>query len=212
MFDALGGRPARPPPGPALGLDFMDLLKRFVEILGVPSVGDYIPWLSWIDRLRRVEERAQNVSQDFDDFLKIVIEEHLEKKVGEKSPSNEDQDLVDVLLDVLKDNTADFILYTKAVIMGLVDWKRSCLEEILSISGGVHDMNLVDHVVWYGSLPEWILLLLGIVRGWVQIDRTHSLGGSLSLSLPLRLWKLAVKAIEVIRDGYLKDAAESILD
>ncbi|GKD49185.1 cytochrome P450, partial [Tanacetum coccineum] len=60
------------------GLDFMDLLKRFVEILGVPSVGDYIPWLSWIDRLRRVEERAQNVSQDFDDFLKIVIEEHLE--------------------------------------------------------------------------------------------------------------------------------------
>lgn len=101
------------------GLDFMDLLKRFVEILGVPSVGDYIPWLSWIDRLRRVEERAQNVSKDFDDFLKVVIEEHLEKKVGEKSPSNEDQDLVDILLDVLRDNTADFILYTKAVIMVL---------------------------------------------------------------------------------------------
>nr|GEX69529.1 squalene synthase [Tanacetum cinerariifolium] len=66
---------------------------------------------------------------------------------------------------------------------------------IVSISGGVHGLNLVDHVVWYGSLPEWILLLLGIVRGWGLIDRTHSLGGSLSLSLPLRLWKLAVMAI-----------------
>ncbi|MFS7910929.1 putative indoleacetaldoxime dehydratase [Helianthus anomalus] len=65
-------------------------------MLGTFCVGNYIPWLTFIDRLR--------------------VEDHLNKK----TTGEETQDFVDILRDIQKDKTIGFTLNTntlKAVIL-----------------------------------------------------------------------------------------------
>ncbi|KAI3512863.1 hypothetical protein L1887_20184 [Cichorium endivia] len=88
------------------GLKLVDLLSKFINMLSVFSVGSYIPWLSWVDRLSGLEGNAKKVAKEFDEFLEDVIEEHLKKRWA--GAENEGQDLVDILLDVQRDNTIDF--------------------------------------------------------------------------------------------------------
>lgn len=87
-----------------------------MELLGCFSVGSYIPTLAWVDRLSRLERRADEVAKEFDEFLEGVIDEHVNKKgVGV-----EGQDLVDILLEIQRDNTTGFRLereMIKAIIL-----------------------------------------------------------------------------------------------
>ncbi|KAI7732379.1 hypothetical protein M8C21_016335 [Ambrosia artemisiifolia] len=53
------------------GLKFTDLLGRFVHVLGALCVGNYIPWLSWIDRLSGLDDKAHKVAKEFDEFLEV---------------------------------------------------------------------------------------------------------------------------------------------
>ncbi|XP_076937749.1 cytochrome P450 Tp4149-like [Bidens hawaiensis] len=104
------------------GIKFKDLLDRFMNVLGVFSFGNYIPRLSWIDRLSGLEDQARKVAEDFDEFLEGVVEEHISKKRGVHAKSDEDQDLVDILLDVQKDNLTGFSLQRdtiKAIILDI---------------------------------------------------------------------------------------------
>ncbi|XP_023756353.1 3-beta-hydroxylase [Lactuca sativa] len=98
------------------GKKFKGLLDRFLELLGSFTVGSYIPWLTWVDRLSGLERRADEVAKEFDEFLEGVIEERLNKKgVGVVT-----QYLVDILLEIQKDNTTGFHLERdaiKAIIM-----------------------------------------------------------------------------------------------
>ncbi|GMY14909.1 cytochrome P450 71A3-like [Fagus crenata] len=96
------------------GRKFRELLGEFAELLGVFSVGDYIPWLSWVSRVNGLNARAEKVAKQFDDFLEGVIEEHInchnKGSDGDVvSQENEDQkDLVDVLLWIQKENIIGF--------------------------------------------------------------------------------------------------------
>ncbi|KAK9073543.1 hypothetical protein SSX86_007867 [Deinandra increscens subsp. villosa] len=104
------------------GLKFKDLLGRFVHLLGVFSFGNYIPKLSWIDRLSGLEDKARKVAKDFDEFLEGVVEEHIRDKKGVDAKSDEDQDFVDILLDVERDNLTGFALQRdtiKAIILDI---------------------------------------------------------------------------------------------
>ncbi|CAH1428504.1 unnamed protein product [Lactuca virosa] len=98
------------------GKKFKGLLERFLELLGSFTVGSYIPWLTWVDRLSGLERRADEVAKEFDEFLEGVIEQRLNKKgVGVVT-----QYLVDILLEIQKDNTTGFRLERdaiKAIIM-----------------------------------------------------------------------------------------------
>ncbi|KAD6118906.1 hypothetical protein E3N88_10177 [Mikania micrantha] len=102
------------------GLKFKDLLGRFMNVLGVFSFGNYIPKLSWIDRLSGLESEARKVADDFDEFLEGVVEEHISNKKGVDAKTDEDQDLVDILLEVQRDNLTGFSLHKdtiKAIIL-----------------------------------------------------------------------------------------------
>ncbi|KAK9073542.1 hypothetical protein SSX86_007866 [Deinandra increscens subsp. villosa] len=104
------------------GLKFKDLLGRFVHLLGVFSFGNYIPKLSWIDRLSGLDDKARKVAKDFDEFLEGVVEEHIRDKKGVDAKSDEDQDFVDILLDVERDNLTGFALQRdtiKAIILDI---------------------------------------------------------------------------------------------
>ena len=89
------------------GRKFKELLGEFTELLGVINVGDYIPWLSWVNRVNGLDARAEKVAKQFDDFLEGVIEEHLnfEKKEGHDHALS---DFVDVLFWIEKENVIGF--------------------------------------------------------------------------------------------------------
>ena len=102
-------------------LKFTVLLERFVHVFGLICIGNYIPWLSWIDRLSGLEDKAQKVAKDFDEFLESVLEEHVHnKRTGMDGQSDKEKDLVDILLDVQRDDAIGFTLHRdiiKAIIL-----------------------------------------------------------------------------------------------
>ncbi|MFS7910596.1 putative cytochrome P450 superfamily [Helianthus anomalus] len=84
------------------------------------SVGSYVPWLSWVDRLTGLVGRAETVAKEFDEFLEAVIEEHVTITGGEGARTNDGQYFVDILLNVQKDGTTGFTFQrdtVKAIIM-----------------------------------------------------------------------------------------------
>ncbi|GJY84641.1 cytochrome P450 71A4-like protein [Tanacetum coccineum] len=107
------------------GAEFNDLLVRFTYLLGSFSVGNYIPWLSWVDRLSGLEGRTKKVAEEFDEFLERVLEEHIDKKnaVDDDFGGRNDagQDLVDILLDVQRENTTNFILHRDVIKAAIMD-------------------------------------------------------------------------------------------
>ncbi|KAI3825704.1 hypothetical protein L1987_07275 [Smallanthus sonchifolius] len=100
------------------GMKFNNLLAKTVELLGCFSVGSYIPSLKWVDRLSGLERKVDEVAKEFDEFLEGVINEHVNKKgVGVEC-----EDLVDILLEIQRDNRTGFSLekyMIKAIILDL---------------------------------------------------------------------------------------------
>jgi len=89
--------------------NFAVLLKKFVELLGKFTVGDFVPWLGWIDRVNCLEDRMDEVAKAVDAVLERIVEEHLDSPGTQGKDANSDKrekvkDFVDVLLEVQKDN------------------------------------------------------------------------------------------------------------
>nr|XP_043619942.1 cytochrome P450 Tp4149-like [Erigeron canadensis] len=92
-------------------LKFMDLMARMQILLGGFDVGSYIPCLSWVNWLH--EGQANKVVKEYDEFFDGVIDEHINKSIkmdvnDTKGRQNEGRDIVDILLDVQRDNTLKF--------------------------------------------------------------------------------------------------------
>ncbi|KAK1436711.1 hypothetical protein QVD17_02493 [Tagetes erecta] len=104
------------------GEKFKELFANFVELLGVFSVGDYIPWLSWVDWLNGYDVRAVKIAGEFDEFLEGVIEEHVERKREVSGDGDDDQkDFVDILLEIQNNNDAGFVLERDTVKALILD-------------------------------------------------------------------------------------------
>lgn len=100
------------------GRKFKSLLLEFVELLGVFNIGDYMPWLAWMNRFNGLNAKVDKVAKEFDAFLEDVIEEHGGNKKSDTEA--EGADFVDILLQVHKENKAGFQVEMdaiKAIIM-----------------------------------------------------------------------------------------------
>ncbi|GFZ11986.1 cytochrome P450, family 71, subfamily A, polypeptide 15 [Actinidia rufa] len=80
---------------------FKELLREFMGYLGFFDVGDYIPWLWWVNKINGLYGRVERVAKELDDFIESVVEEH---ERGERKGGHED--FVDVLLQVQRENVA----------------------------------------------------------------------------------------------------------
>ncbi|MGI4406612.1 cytochrome P450, partial [Klebsiella pneumoniae] len=80
---------------------FKELLVEFVDYLGFFDVGDYIPWLWWVNKINGLYGRVERVAKELDNFIEGVVEEH---ERGERKGGHED--FVDVLLQVQRENVA----------------------------------------------------------------------------------------------------------
>ncbi|CAN4088027.1 unnamed protein product [Withania somnifera] len=90
------------------GKRFKSLLLEFVELLGVFNIGDYMPWLAWVNHFNGLNAKVDKVAEEFSVFLERVIEEHREKKIDDKEEGS--ADFVDILLQVQKENKSAIIM------------------------------------------------------------------------------------------------------
>ena len=131
------------------GRKFKELLGEFVELLGVINIGDYIPWLSWVNRVNGLDARAEKVAKQLDDFLEGVIEEHLnfEKKEGHAHVLG---DFMDVLFWIQKENVIGFPIdrvSIKALILVSISLSLSfsCVSMHLILNFGIHELPMGRH-------------------------------------------------------------------
>ncbi|XP_021749788.1 cytochrome P450 71A3-like [Chenopodium quinoa] len=128
------------------GSNFKKLLDATVVLLGVFTVGDYIPWLSWVDRVTGLDRRVERVAQEFDESLDKLIQEHQNRLSSKKMINAEfdEQQRKDVaknciegLLEIhMEDENAVTMDDVKANILDLVaagnDTTRTLLEWTMS--------------------------------------------------------------------------------
>lgn len=85
--------------------EFQGMLKEFFQLNGAFNVGDWIPWLDFLD-LRGCVRRMKALEKKFDQFFDFVYDEHkANKEATEKMP--EPRNMVDLLLDLMNDPSLD---------------------------------------------------------------------------------------------------------
>ncbi|KAM0894234.1 hypothetical protein ACQ4PT_024632 [Festuca glaucescens] len=80
------------------------VLDDFEHLLGTPTVGEFVPWLAWLDTLAGVNAKATRTFEALDGLLERVIAGHRQRRLAGGRPVGDDEDdqrdFVDVLLDV----------------------------------------------------------------------------------------------------------------
>ncbi|XP_058227453.1 cytochrome P450 736A117-like isoform X2 [Rhododendron vialii] len=113
--------------GAGEGKKFTELLGGAVELLGVSNVGDYIPWLAWINSITGFDAKVDKVAKGMDEFLEGVVEERrnlYKRKNGDSGrgsrDSEETQDFVDILLEIERENAAGCSTVQRDTIKALI--------------------------------------------------------------------------------------------
>lgn len=73
--------------------DLKNRVRQIMELLGEFPIGEYVPSLAWIDRIRGFNDKVEEVSRGFSDLMDKVVQEHLE--AGKKKVN-----FVDILLAI----------------------------------------------------------------------------------------------------------------
>uniref|UniRef100_A0A1W7HBT6 Cytochrome P450 n=1 Tax=Scoparia dulcis TaxID=107240 RepID=A0A1W7HBT6_SCODU len=88
------------------GKRFLFLLREFLEVLGTFSIGDFVPWLSWLNRVNGFDARVDKVVKEMDEFLEGVIRERLEISPEQKDLQGKNaENFVDILLGIYRENS-----------------------------------------------------------------------------------------------------------
>ncbi|KAH6754886.1 hypothetical protein C2S53_019594 [Perilla frutescens var. hirtella] len=91
---------------------FKKTLLELEELLGTSPVGDYIPWLAWIDRVNGFDAKVERVAKLFDEFLEDVLRDHKDR---EKLDDDAELDFVDILLQFRRENKNTFPVEDEAI-------------------------------------------------------------------------------------------------
>nr|CAB3453506.1 unnamed protein product [Digitaria exilis] len=81
--------------------EFREMVDEFFLLNGVMNIGDFIPWMDWMD-LQGYIRRMKRTSQKLDRFLDHVLDEHNQRRQLEGG-SFLARDLVDVMLQLADD-------------------------------------------------------------------------------------------------------------
>uniref|UniRef100_A0ACD5XXM3 Uncharacterized protein n=1 Tax=Avena sativa TaxID=4498 RepID=A0ACD5XXM3_AVESA len=81
--------------------EIIGILRECSDLFGAFSVGDVVPWFSWMDR-QGINRRLRAARGAIDGFLEKIIDEHVER--GRK-PDDPDADMVDGLLEFLDETS-----------------------------------------------------------------------------------------------------------
>ncbi|THU62143.1 hypothetical protein C4D60_Mb01t02030 [Musa balbisiana] len=80
--------------------EFKEMVVELMRLAGEFNVGDFVPWLNWLDP-QGVVARMKRLHRRYDEFLDGIIAEHrrrAEAAEGEDDPSGRGRDLLSVLI------------------------------------------------------------------------------------------------------------------
>ncbi|CAN4085946.1 unnamed protein product [Withania somnifera] len=104
------------------GIEAKVILEEFLQLLGTSNLGDYIPWLEWVNKITGIDTKVEKVAKKLDTFLESVIEEHIIRSKKREYSAGEAKDLVDVLLEIQDGKETGFPLQRdslKAILLDL---------------------------------------------------------------------------------------------
>ncbi|KAL7138876.1 hypothetical protein ABFS83_09G012100 [Erythranthe nasuta] len=89
------------------GKKFILLLREFLELLGTISIGDFVPMLSWINRVNGFDAGVDRVARELDEFFEGVIQERMEnpKKLQGDHEDKHGENFLDILLHIYQNNS-----------------------------------------------------------------------------------------------------------
>ncbi|XP_073138731.1 cytochrome P450 71A8-like [Henckelia pumila] len=91
------------------GDKFPMLLKELLQLSGSLRIGEFIPYLTWFDRVSGFDAKVDRVAKEFDEFLEIIIQEHM--NTGQENGDSEEkcrENFLDILLKIYKENVTGF--------------------------------------------------------------------------------------------------------
>ncbi|KAL4309113.1 hypothetical protein GQ457_01G002440 [Hibiscus cannabinus] len=95
---------------------FYGLFKESEALLISFCFSNYFPFMGWVDWLTGFHNRLQKTFEELDVFYQELIDEHLDPN----RPKPDEKDIIDVLLQILKDGDFSFNLsidHIKAILM-----------------------------------------------------------------------------------------------
>lgn len=88
------------------GNEFKMLLRDLVTLVGSLDIGDFVPWLSWVNRISGVHAKIDRVAKAFDKFLEGLVEERLKLNSDGGDDSEGNNNFFDILLQIYKDSSS----------------------------------------------------------------------------------------------------------
>ncbi|XP_006351418.1 cytochrome P450 71A2-like [Solanum tuberosum] len=76
------------------------LIEELLILIGTFNIGDYIPWLKWLNKINGLNTRVNKVAKDLDAFIESVIEERKIRNKKVECSAGEAKDFVSVLLEI----------------------------------------------------------------------------------------------------------------
>lgn len=101
------------------GKKFLTLLTEMSEVLGAISIGEFIPWLGWIDRVTGFDERVDKVARGLDEVLESVIDDRLQNQ-DESSQEKIGEDFLDILLEIYNDKASSDVSGERESIKAII--------------------------------------------------------------------------------------------
>ncbi|KAF8779772.1 hypothetical protein HU200_002274 [Digitaria exilis] len=89
------------PPPVLTPVEFRELVDELFVLNGVFNIGDFVPWLDWLD-LQGYVRRMKRASERFDQFMNHILDEHSQRRRLE-GEAFVVRDMVDVLLQLADD-------------------------------------------------------------------------------------------------------------
>ncbi|XP_057787931.1 cytochrome P450 71A8-like [Salvia miltiorrhiza] len=101
------------------GKKFLAVVGELGEVIGAVRVGEFVPWLSWIDRVSGFDKKVDRVAQEIDEFLDGIMRERLGNKEGFLKGKDGDN-LLDILLGIYSDGRDEVSIDDRDSIKGLL--------------------------------------------------------------------------------------------
>nr|XP_043617364.1 cytochrome P450 736A117-like [Erigeron canadensis] len=101
------------------GKKFRKMLSEFFEVLGGLNLGDLLPKLAWVDRVRGYEAKVDKVANELGEFLDGIVEERLRKQSTDGGGG--ENFFVDILLKIQKEDSIGVTLDRLAIKALLLD-------------------------------------------------------------------------------------------
>ncbi|EPS62776.1 hypothetical protein M569_12013, partial [Genlisea aurea] len=107
------------------GRRFQKVLLELTRVMSCVNIKDYIPSLSWINKINGLDRRVDRVGREIDEFLNNILRERRERKMQQETNGNggeEASNIIDIMLELQRENRENIRIEDepiKAVILDM---------------------------------------------------------------------------------------------